>query len=80
MGPLEGRARVDSLGAAMEGRFTRLFPDAPAATFTEADTQKLAEAMTADPDIPPTPETEVDAEENPAITAGVHLSRPVHRP
>ncbi len=53
----------------MEGRFTRLFPDAPAATFAHPDLVRLADAMTAAPDIPPTPETEVDAEENPGIVA-----------
>ncbi len=53
----------------MEGRFTRLFPRAPAATFSPAALQALAAAMTAAPDIPPTPETRTDAEENPGIPA-----------
>lgn len=54
----------------MEGRFTRLFPTVPAATFSHDDLVKLAAGMTADPDIPPTPENEVDSEENPAVAAG----------
>jgi hypothetical protein len=55
------------LDALMEGRFTRLFPDADAASCADNDLVKLADAMTAKPDIPPTPETEIDAEENRGI-------------
>ena len=57
------------LSEAMQGRFTRLFDDALPAKFDDGDLAKLAAAMTADPDIPPTSENEVDAEENPAVTA-----------
>lgn len=53
----------------MEGRFTRLFPDAPPAVFTDADLARLAEAMTAPLDSPPTAEDKVDAEENSGISA-----------
>src|SRR5450755_515712 len=56
----------------MEGRFDRLFShgDLPAAGFEDADLQKLAKAMTADLEDRPTPEKEVDSEENPGILAG----------
>jgi hypothetical protein len=53
----------------MEGRFTRLFPDAPAAKFSDEDLQLLADAMTADAEDAPTPEDEVDPEENSGIVA-----------
>jgi hypothetical protein len=53
----------------MEGRFTRLFGDLPAAKFSEADLEKLAEAMTADAEETPTPEDKPDAEENSGITS-----------
>ncbi|MDP9075719.1 MAG: heme peroxidase, partial [Actinomycetota bacterium] len=58
---------VDQL---MEGRFTRLFPGAPAAVFKPGDLATLSNLMTAKPDIPPTAEGVVDAEENTAIEAG----------
>jgi Animal haem peroxidase len=60
-----------SLENIMEGRFDRLFDPAnvPAATFAEDDLRKLAAAMTADVESPPTPETLVDSEENPGIVA-----------
>ena len=51
----------------MEGRFTRLFPDIEGAQFPDDDLHKLADKMTSPVDSPPTLETEVDAEENPAI-------------
>lgn len=57
------------LDKAMEGRFTRLFPTLPGATFDDGDLQKLAQAMTADQEASPTPETKVDAEENQGIDA-----------
>jgi hypothetical protein len=57
------------LDSVMEGRFTRLFPTAPAAVFADADLATLAAAMVAEPDIPPTPESEVDPEENPGMDA-----------
>lgn len=55
----------------MEGRFTRLLSpsQAPAATFQDADLQKLAAAMTAPAEATPTPEGTTDPEENPGITA-----------
>jgi hypothetical protein len=53
----------------MEGRFTRLFPEAEPAEFDEADLQTLAEAMTADAEDTPTPEGTPDAEENSGITS-----------
>jgi hypothetical protein len=58
------------LDKAMEGRFTRLFDAQPSTPYTDDDLRALAAAMTADPDIPPTPETEVDAEENSAVESG----------
>src|SRR4030088_2191720 len=52
----------------MEGRFTRLFPGVPGAKFELADLEKLAEQMTAQPELKgPTPETDVDGEENQGI-------------
>jgi hypothetical protein len=63
------RMRGVPLEQAMQGRFTRLFPEQPDAPYDEDDLHKLAAAMTADPDIPPTPETEQDAEENTGIPA-----------
>jgi len=55
----------------MEGRFDRLFDPsvAPPADFNDADLEKLAAQMTAGLDTPPTPETEVDPEENTGIVA-----------
>jgi hypothetical protein len=56
----------------MEGRFTRLFDrrEVPGASFAEGDLEGLAEAMTSKLEAGgPTPETEVDPEENPAIAA-----------
>lgn len=58
------------LGQIMEGRFVRLFAEAPAASrASESDLDALAKAMTADPEAEPTPEGTVDPEENPGITA-----------
>ncbi len=54
-----------------EGRFGRMFRTLPPAhDFTEDLMTLLGTAMTADPDDPPTPETEADDEENPGISAG----------
>lgn len=55
----------------MEGRFDRLFDsaDVPSADFSDDDLTKLGAAMTADVESPPTPEAEVDAEENSGIVA-----------
>ena len=58
-----------------EGRFGRMFRALPAAAFDEGDLKKLAEAMVAAAD-PPTPEDQIDDEENtgtktdPGISAG----------
>src|SRR2546421_6065918 len=51
----------------LEGRFIRLFQGVPGAHFPDEDLQKLAAAMTSPLEDFPTPETEVDAEENPGI-------------
>jgi hypothetical protein len=55
--------------SSFEGRFGRMFRGLPPARFQEADLVALAKAMTADDD-PPTPEGQVDDEENSAIEAG----------
>ena len=52
----------------MEGGFTRLFPDLPAARFDRADLKRLAREMTAPPE-EPVPENEDDPEENRTIPA-----------
>ena len=54
-----------------EGRFGRMFRLLPAAEFRPEILEELAKAMTAEREDPPTPETERDAEENPAIGAGI---------
>jgi len=61
------RVKRDPLDVAMEGRFTRLFPDLPAARFDHADLERLAREMTAPPE-DPVP-TGADPEENRAIPA-----------
>ena len=53
-----------------EGRFGRMFRTLPAAQFDEQMLRKLADAMSAAAEDTPTPETEADDEENPAISAG----------
>src|SRR6266487_4604241 len=53
-----------------EGRFGRMFRTLPPAEFVEDDLKSLAKAMIAEPENPPTPETEDDDEENPGISAG----------
>jgi hypothetical protein len=53
-----------------EGRFGRIFRSLPAAAFSEPALVALAEAMTAEHEAKPTPETEVDDEENQGISAG----------
>jgi Animal haem peroxidase len=60
--------RDDPLYAAMEGRFTRLFPYAPTARFDECDLKKLACAMIA-PEEPEQEAEDDDPEENQAIPA-----------
>src|SRR5207249_3346102 len=53
-----------------EGRFGRMFRTLPPAEFVEDDLIALAEAMIAEHEDPPTPETEDDDEENQGISAG----------
>lgn len=53
-----------------EGRFGRMFRTLVPAKFSEEALRKLATAMVAPLDEPPTPETEVDDEENQGIDAG----------
>jgi len=53
-----------------EGRFGRMFRTLPPAQFDEQMLRKLADAMSAEPEDKPTPETEADDEENPVISAG----------
>jgi hypothetical protein len=66
--PLRGMKDHPS-SPAFEGAFGRLFRTLPAAHFSDLALKKLGDAMAAPPD-PPTPETEIDDEENPAIDAG----------
>lgn len=63
---------LDKVGSSpqFEGRFGRMFRTLPPARFAEEDLKKLANAMVAEPEDPPTPEDEVDAEESPDISAG----------
>jgi hypothetical protein len=53
-----------------EGRFGRMFRTLPAAQFEEQMLRKLADAMSAELEDAPTPETEADDEENSGISAG----------
>lgn len=53
-----------------QGRFGRMFRTLPPADFTDSALSKLAVAMTAKEEGDPTPETEVDNEENQGINAG----------
>ncbi len=53
-----------------EGRFGRMFRTLPAADFNEDILKALEEAMTAEAEEQPTPETERDDEENSGISAG----------
>lgn len=62
------RGKREPLDATMEGRFTRLFPDLPAARFEHADLVELAREMTAPPENPVS-QTGADPEENPTIPA-----------
>src|SRR5215468_2505859 len=62
---LESAGRSDQF----EGRFGRLFRHLHPAEFDESILTALAAKMVADPD-PPTPETQVDDEENTGISAG----------
>jgi hypothetical protein len=64
------RTKDAPLEQLMQGRFTRLFANLPAARFEAGDLVKLADAMTAQLEKDgPTPETKPDPEENPAIEA-----------
>ena len=63
---LESAGRSDQL----DGRFGRMFRSLPAAEFDETILTALGIAMTAPDEGAPTPETEVDDEENPGISAG----------
>ena len=53
-----------------QGRFGRLFRRLPAAVFSEAALIALGKQMTAPAEATPTPESEVDDEENQGISAG----------
>jgi hypothetical protein len=53
-----------------QGTFGRIFRALPPAEFPDRDLERLAGAMTAEPEAEPTPETEIDAEENQGIDAG----------
>lgn len=53
-----------------EGRFGRMFRSLPPAVFNEADLKELAKRMVAQAEANPTPEDEVDDEENQGIDAG----------
>jgi len=59
----------DQFGTVAAGRYIRLFPDLESAEFKRRDLRRLAEAMTAAPEFPPTPEGKPDPEEDPEITA-----------
>ncbi|MGD0704054.1 MAG: heme peroxidase family protein [Trebonia sp.] len=61
------RVKREPLDTAMGGRFTRLFPDLPAARFEHADLVQLARAMTAPPS--PVPVSGADPEENRTVPA-----------
>jgi Animal haem peroxidase len=63
-----GRALEQPVATVMAGRFTRLFPNLPAARFDPDELKQLAEAMTAPPE-PPVPENKADPEENRDIPA-----------
>jgi hypothetical protein len=54
----------------LEGRFGRLFRQLPSAQFTEPALVALGQLMTAPHEDAPTPETQVDDEENQGINAG----------
>lgn len=60
------RVKGQPLPAVMTGRFTRLFPDLPGASFAEEDLKRLAEAMIA-PAQDPIPDP--DPQENPGVPA-----------
>ena len=63
-------ADTPHLSLQFEGRFGRLFRALPQATFSPDALMKLGAAMISPAEDTPTPETEVDAEENQGISAG----------
>ena len=50
--------------------YGRMFANLPAATFSTSEIDALTKAIMAEPETNPTPETEIDAEENLDIPAG----------
>src|SRR5437867_2237828 len=68
-GILRGLGAV-GLSPQFEGRFGRMFRTLPPARFDEEDLKSLASVMVAEAEGEETPETEADAEENTAISAG----------
>lgn len=69
---LESVLRTDKavLPTTFDGKFGRMFPDLQKANHNEHDLLELAKRMVAPADVPPTSETEIDDEENTAISAG----------
>jgi Animal haem peroxidase len=63
------RRNTDRLDTVMEGRFTRLFPYLPTATFDQDDLERLADKMIAPPEFESIEKTRPDPEENPGIPA-----------
>ncbi len=59
-----------STAPSFDGKFGRMFPTLPKAVHDRNELTKLATFMVAGPDVPPTPETESDDEENSGISAG----------
>lgn len=53
-----------------DGRFGRMFPDLHGAVFFNGELESLAAEMGAEKELPQTPETELDSEENFGIPAG----------
>src|SRR5213083_3712149 len=68
-GILRGLGAV-GLSPQFEGRFGRMFRTLPPARFDEEDLKSLASKIVAEAEAEQTPETEADAEENTAISAG----------
>src|ERR1700730_5743163 len=68
-GGVRGIDRVPQ-STSFEGRFGRMFRRLPPAKFSEGALTALAALMVADFEATPTPETEVDNEENQGISAG----------
>jgi Animal haem peroxidase len=70
--PHGGVRGADAPGRSLqfEGRFGRIFRSLPPAVFSEGALKQLGAKMTSPAEDKPTPETEVDAEENQGISAG----------